>query len=345
MNTIEQIKEMLYSPEYSFLKDNPHLGNNIIILGLGGSHAYGTAVEESDIDIRGCALNSKAEILTKENFEHVIDKPTDTTIYSFNKLVSLLTKANPNTIELMGLKQEHYLYLSTIGQELLDNKDMFLSKQVVYSFGGYANSQLRRLDNRSGRLLGQAQQEQHILNSIRNASVDFKNKFFEYPKDSIQLYIDDAVGENLDKEIFMDINLTHYPLRDYKGMWSSMNNIVKDYAKIGQRNQQAITYGKLSKHMCHLVRLYFMCFDVLEHGEIVTYREKEHDLLMSIRNGDYLDRNKQPIPEFFEMVDELEKRLDYDKQNTVLPDKPDYARIKEFTMSVNERIVKDEGLK
>ena len=83
-------------------------------------------------------------------------------------------------------------------------------------------------------------------------------------------------------------------------------------------------------------------FDILENEKIITYREKEHDLLMDIRNGKYLDENKQPIPEFFEMVNELEKRLEYDAENTSLPDSPDYKRINEFVMSVNERIVKGE---
>lgn len=41
---------------------------------------------------------------------------------------------------------------------------------------------------------------------------------------------------------------------------------------------------------------------------------------MSIRNGDYLDDNRQPIPEFFELVDEYEKKMEYAKENTDLPD-------------------------
>ena len=41
-------------------------------------------------------------------------------------------------------------------------------------------------------------------------------------------------------------------------------------------------------------------------------------------------------------VDGLEKRLEYAKQNTDLPDNPDYKAIKEFTASVNERIIKDK---
>lgn len=326
--------------EYTFLKDNKHLGDNIILIGLGGSYAYGTNVEGSDLDIRGCALNSKEEILTNKNFEQFVDNNTDTTIYSFNKLINLLSNCNPNTIEILGLKPEHYIYVSQIGQELIDNSDMFLSKRAVNAFGGYATAQFRRLDNKSARELDQSQKEKHILNSINNAMYDFPRKYFEYPEDAINLYIDKSNNEDYDSEIFMDINLKHYPLRDYKSMWSEMNNIVKDYAKIGKRNKNAIEHNKLGKHMMHLVRLYLMCFDILEQHRIITYREKDHDFLMEIRNGKYLDNNNQPLPEFFDIVNDLEKCLEYDKNNTDLPDNPDYKRINEFMMYVNEKVVR-----
>ena len=94
--------------------------------------------------------------------------------------------------------------------------------------------------------------------------------------------------------------------------------------------------------MAHLIRLYMMCIDILEKEEIVTYREKERDLLMSIRNGEYLDENRQPIPEFYDLLNEYEKRFEYAKNNTSLPEKPDYKRINDFRMSVNERIVKGD---
>lgn len=339
---LSEIKKEMQTPAYSFLKTNEHLGQNIILLGLGGSHAYGTNVETSDLDIRGVALNKKHEILLGRPFEQVLDEPTDTTIYSFNKIVTLLKNCNPNTIEMLGLKDEHYLYLSSIGQELLNNKHLFLSQKAVQSFGGYATAQFRRLDNKAARLVGQEQRERHVLNSIENARYTFDERYFEYPEDAIRLYIDKSMQEGYDTEIFMDVSLKHYPLRDYKAMWSEMHNIVKDYAKIGKRNAHAIEHNKLGKHMMHLVRLYLMCFDILEKGEINTYREAEHDWLMEIRNGKYLDDNRQPIPEFFEIVDELEARLKYAKENTSLPEKPNYKEIDEFVMSVNERVVLGE---
>lgn len=233
--TIAEIKKMLGDAEYDFLRNNEHLGNNIILLTLGGSYAYATNTTTSDIDIRGCALNSKEEILTNKNFEQFVNEDTDTTIYSFNKLISLLINCNPNTIEILGCKPEHYFYLSPVGKELIDNRYLFLSKKCVHSFGGYANQQLWRLSNKSARLVSQNEQERHILNSIQNASVTFKDKFALYRDDAIRLYVDKSDREEYDSEIFMDINLTHYPLRDYKGMWGEMNAIVKDYAKIGKR--------------------------------------------------------------------------------------------------------------
>jgi predicted nucleotidyltransferase len=340
--SVINIEEKLQMPEYDFLRTNVNLGYNIFLLGYGGSHAYGTNNENSDIDIRGIATNSKRNILTGRDFEQVVDVNTDTTIYSFDKIIQLLCSANPNTIEILGLKPEHYFYLSPVGELLLENRHLFLSKRAIHSFGGYANAQLRRLENKSARLVSQSQMEQHILKSIEHASVDFKNRYFEMPDDSIKLYIDKSPREDYDTEIFCDINIKHYPLRDQKGMLNDMGTIIKQYAKIGKRNSKAIEKGKLSKHMCHLIRLYLMAFDILEKGEIITYREKEHDFLMDIRNGKYLDDNRQPIPEFYEIVDEYENKLDKLKDTTDLPDTPDMDKVMDLVENVNFDVVNQE---
>lgn len=340
--TLKQIKEKLESEEYEFLKKNKNLGNNIILLTLGGSYAYGMNKEGSDLDIRGIALNSKEDILLGSDFGQVVNVNTDTSVYSFNKILTLLAKCNPNTIEELGCLPEHYLVLTDIGKELLENRKMFLSKICVHTFGGYSQAQMRRLQNKAARLVGQAQNEEYILKSINNARYDFKNRYHPNDDSNVKLYIDASEHEGYESEIFMDINMKHYPLRDWAGMWNEMKAIVSSYNKIGKRNEKAISHDKLGKHMAHLLRLYMMCIDILEKEEIITYRTEEHDLLMSIRNGEYLDENRQPKPEFYDLLNEYEKRFEYAKNNTSLPDVPDYKRINEFKMYVNERIVKGD---
>lgn len=339
---IKKIRKRMQSDDYRFFHENNNLGKNIILIGLGGSYAYGMNKDSSDLDIRGISLNKKEEVLLGIDFEQVVDEKTDTTIYSFNKMIELLTKMNPNTCEILGLQDWQYFYLHPIGKELLENRKMFLSKICIHTFGGYASSQLRRMENKAARLVGQAQNEAYILKSINNAKYDFKNRYYPHDESDVKLYIDTAVQEGYDSEIFMDVCLKHYPLRDWTGMWNEMKAIVSSYNKIGKRNEKAISHDKLGKHMSHLIRLYMMCIDILEKEEIITYRTDEHDLLMSIRNGEFLDENRQPTTEFYDLLNEYEKRFDYAKNNTSLPDVPDHKRINEFKMYVNERIVKGE---
>lgn len=115
-------KKIMMSPEYDFLRTNPRLGGKIILLGLGGSHAYGTSNENSDIDFRGVTLPLRSDLLGLTAFEQYEDSATDTVIYSFNKMVKLLLECNPNTCEILGLDEEQYLIKTEIGQELIDNR-------------------------------------------------------------------------------------------------------------------------------------------------------------------------------------------------------------------------------
>ena len=78
-----------------------------------------------------------------------------------------------------------------------------------------------------------------------------------------------------------------------------------------------------------------MCFDILEGKELSTYREFEHDFLMSIREGIYLDENEQPTAEFMAMVDSYEKKLQSLAETTLLPDAPDYDKINRLMADVH----------
>lgn len=326
---IKEIRKIIKSGEYDFLRNNEHLGNNIILLGLGGSYAYGLNTEESDVDIRGCALNSKKEILLGQNFQQVEDKQTDTVIYSFEKLVRLLCNSNPNVLEILGLKPEHYLYISPLGKELLDNKKLFLSKRAIKSFGGYATSQLYRLRQKTLSALSDEEYDEHICKVINEMMYKLKDRYGIY---DVKTFLKD-------KELRMSVDVNDFLLDDLAGLLSEINECLKSYRKDSKRNKHAINHKKAAKHSVSLIRLQMTGIDILEKQEIVTFREKEHDLLMDIRLGKYLDSDDKPNSAFFDIVREYEKKFDYAKNNTELPEEPDMEKINDFVMSVNERIV------
>ena len=146
--TIEEIRNKVFtSDEYKFIRTDEQLHNNVILLYLSGSYAYGTNTEDSDIDVRGITLNSRRQVLLGQDFGSISDINTDTVIYSFKKMVKMLCSNSPSAIEIFGLKPEHILFSNYIGEDLLKRKDMFLTKKVGYAFKGYIESSLKLLES------------------------------------------------------------------------------------------------------------------------------------------------------------------------------------------------------
>jgi len=334
--------KILNSKAYDFLRSNPRLGKRIILMGLGGSFAYGTDNENSDIDFRGITLNLPSDLIGLTAFEQFEDKDTDTVIYSFNKIVKLLLDCNPNIIELLGLDENQYLIKTQLGQELLNHKVLFLSKRAVKSFGGYASAQLRRLQNAVARdAMPQQEREQHIYNSVINTLEDFQRKNKKVCRGDIKLYIDQSDNPMLETEIFIDANYKHLPLRDYENMLGAMNNVIRDYDKIGKRNKKKDD-NHLNKHAMHLIRLFMMAIDILERGEIRTHRTDDLALLKSIRRGDFQRADKTFSKEFYEILSDYERRLEQAANKTKLPDNPDMEKVEAFVEYVNKRAIEGD---
>lgn len=335
----EELKRLLAQPEYDFLRTNSRLGPNIMLLTLGGSHAYGTNIETSDVDIRGIAANSLTDILGMTNFEQVTDTSTDTMVYSLRKICGLLLDCNPNTIEMLGCKPEQYVYLDKRGKLLLKNKQLFLSRRAVASFGGYARGQLKRLENILARDRGtDEEKEQHIMHSVQYTLDKFAAEYAEMQEGTFNLYIGPGKTEGMNTEILADINLHGIPLRSFKPMMKDLGQVVAQYSTIGKRNTKKDN-AHLDKHAMHLVRLYLMGLDILEKGEINTYRDKDHSLLMDVRNGKFRLADGTYSEEFFTYIEELEKRLQYAAANTNLPDEPNFDKVQELVMEINRMTI------
>ena len=53
-------RELMNTNAYDFLREDPHLGDRIMLLGISGSYGYGTNREGSDIDFRGVAFTDSS---------------------------------------------------------------------------------------------------------------------------------------------------------------------------------------------------------------------------------------------------------------------------------------------
>ena len=332
--------EHAISPEdYAFLDKDENMKNPVLI-GLGGSFSYGTNIATSDVDIRGIAMDSRRNILLGNSFDQIVEKNTDTTIYSLKKAVYMFAACNPNMIEMLGLRPEQYLVVSPIGKQLLQNKEMFLSNKCINSFMGYASQQLYRLMQKTQSVMTEKEFCEYKVRGINNAlqSMQETNNISGIYAVCKETEIDGKPAYSID--IHFDGNIG-YPLTTITKIMAEVDKVEKSYNTSGMRNNKAIEHDKVGKHSMHLLRLYMMCEDLLLRGEIITYRKNEHDLLMDIRNEKYLGEDKRPTKEFFELVQDWESRIQNAKEHSVLPDKPDMERIEKFLMNANEQVLSE----
>ena len=179
------------------------------------------------------------------------------------------------------------------------------------------------------------------MKSVSHALEDFNRRHAEEDRSQARLYIDEAVTEGLEKEIFLDADFKHYPLRKFNDLVNTLNSVVRDYDRIGKRNHKKDD-NHLNKHAMHLVRLFMMGIDILKNGEFVTHRpESDLKLLISIRNGGYM-QDSVLTPAFYDIVSDYERRFAEAEKNSRLPDNPDMDAIGQFVESINRHVIMED---
>nr|DAK26515.1 MAG TPA: putative nucleotidyltransferase [Caudoviricetes sp.] len=205
---------------------------------ISGSRAYGTNTEESDLDLRGFFMDPVNSLLgVKKSFEQHESKKPDVVIYSFRKFVRLLIKGSPNIIELLGTSSKDRIFVGKVAETLIQNKDMFLSRDLYQSFNGFA------------------------------------------------------------------AHLQRFTLFYEKGNYDAQKCVM------------------------HMFRILFMGTEILQSGEINTWREKDKDFLLSVRNG------KIPSTKISDYADEAFKKMREAYVLSRLPEKLDEDRINRYVIN------------
>ena len=119
-------------------------GAKPLYLVIRGSHAYGTNIETSDTDYSGIFIQSVDDILGNKYVEQINDDNNDIVIYEIRRFIELLSKNNPTVLELLNTPEDCVIYKDPAFDEILINRDKFITKICANSFGGYAKMQISK---------------------------------------------------------------------------------------------------------------------------------------------------------------------------------------------------------
>ena len=141
---------------------------------LAGSHAYGMETDESDIDINGIIIppssirdslfnrfeqykpidwlfqnnpitNNIRELLFQKTKKSITEDICEGKIFALDKVMKIISDANPNMLELLFVDENDILHFDERLFRLRENRELFLSLRLRFTYLGYATSQLNKI--------------------------------------------------------------------------------------------------------------------------------------------------------------------------------------------------------
>lgn len=296
----------------------------LIFQTVAGSRAYGVATPESDVDLRGVCVPPKAIVLSPfKNFEQVEDikNGNDRVVYSLLKFVNLACKANPSLLELLYIGEEHWTHTTKWWAKLREARELFLSTQVVYSFGGYAAAQLKRMRNHK-RWVDHAptkpEPEDFGLSHAMLLGEDEIGAYEWLTKENVGRFAKDVVT--------------------FMGRLKAYKNAVKEYKQYQNwratrnpaRAKLEREHGYDCKHAYHLVRLARLGEELLTKGTMTVTNRHDRDELAAVRRGEW------SYEQVLTFADAVDANLNALAETSPLPSKPKRKQIDALTQEILE---------
>lgn len=131
-----------------------------------GSHMYHLNTETSDEDFGGVFFCPKKMLLGLRSWyeEQVSDSKSDVVFYEFGRWLELLLKSNPTVLE--GLFAPEDCIVGKVHpavRKILDNRELFLSKECFKTFYGYAVSQISKARGLNKKIVNPVTERKDIL--------------------------------------------------------------------------------------------------------------------------------------------------------------------------------------
>jgi hypothetical protein len=335
---------------------------------ISGSTAYNLSVPGSDIDKKDIFILPQKELYGFDFTDQVANESNDEVYFEIKRFLALLTKNNPNILELLSTPQEFVLYRNPL-MDLIKPED-FLSKLCLDTFAGYAQTQIKKARGLNKKI-------NKPLDAERKTVVDFcyvvKNGGTILLNDWLKtndLLQEDCGLVKLDH--FRDTYLLYHQSgrTGFRGIVSGpdaddvqvsqvpkgMQNMVvmhfnkdaysvycREYLEYKEweekrneaRFQNTLSHGKNydAKNMMHTFRLLNVAEEIALHQKVIVYRQ-DREFLLNIRNGKF---------EFEELMQMVENKMDQIKQlyaTSSLPDKPDEQMAGQLLIRMREEFYK-----
>lgn len=293
-----------------------------IFLARHGSHAYGTNIATSDEDFRGVAIAPREYYLGGlHRFDQAECKDPDLTVFDLRKFIGLAAQNNPNILEILFTYRSDHLVMTPAGERLISAREMFLSKRVRHTFGGYAHSQLRRLKSHRNHLMNPPKSKPTRADfglpeatlipgdqllaaeaAIRQKLDSWSADFMDDLEPATRQAITDRMAAHL-AELSVATHGELWPAAARTlGMSDNFIELLAREKRYGSAKREWDQYqtwsrernparaaleaqhGFDTKHGMHLVRLLRMCREILSTGKVNVKRPDAEELL-SIRAG------------------------------------------------------------
>lgn len=321
---------------------------------ISGSTAYNLNIKGSDVDKKGVFIMPQNQLYGFNQQDQIANRSNDEVYFEVGRFLELLTKNNPNILELLATPKEFVLFRHPL-MDMIRPED-FLSKLCLDTFAGYAQTQIKKArglnkkinkpldverksvldfcyliyNNGSVSLVEWLKENNYKQEECGLTGVDhFRSTYLVYHQKQLKngAYFRGIIsGREAD-----DVQLSPVPkglnsvavMNFNKDGYSVYCKEYREYREWEERRnelryQSTLLHGKSydAKNMMHTFRLLNMAEEIASHREVIVKRN-DRQFLLQVRNGEFeFDTLMQMIEEKMELV-----KIAYDKSE--LPDKPD----------------------
>ena len=336
----------------------------LIFEAITGSKAYGLDTAKSDTDIRGVFVLPKELFYSLEYTPQVSNESNDIVYYELKRFMELLSKNNPNIIELLNVPNNCILYKHELMHRI--KPELFLSKLCEQTFANYAYTQIKKAYGLEKKILNPVDEE-------RKSVLDFCYVYVGKEAIGLEKFLSEnefeqeKIGLTAVSHLRDCYNLFYSKEHQYSGVMRKdeandvcLSSIPKGETPVGllyfnkdgyslyckkhkeywewvkkrndERYNTTMSHGKNydSKNMMHVFRLLLMAKEIATEEKVNVWR-KDREFLLEIKQGKY------EYEDLLTKAELLKSELPSLYAKADLQDEPDTKKINELLIEIREQ--------